>query len=126
MKQIEEAGLYVIWKRRHWPVDLCKLEAEEKLSSARMLTLTDVRALFVILGIGLSAASLALMIEATLIPCLHLLHLKSKTYSLWWKQSRKLQLYTPNIHQIEILKNPLPSRLLYHVYAVTIMTFFQS
>ncbi len=65
---MEEAGLFDIWKQRQWPIDLCKIEWEEKLSSARKLTLTDIRALIIILGAGLSAGTVALGIEALVIP----------------------------------------------------------
>ncbi len=67
---MDEAGLFVIWKQRHWPVDLCKIEWEEKLSSAQVLTLLDFRGLFIIFAVGLTTAVLVFTIEVGIIPCL--------------------------------------------------------
>lgn len=51
------------WKRRHWPLDTCKLEQQENLTSAQPLLMRDMRAAFVVLSIGMSVATLTLIAE---------------------------------------------------------------
>ena len=60
---MEEAGLFEIWKRKHWPVDMCKIEEKENMTSAHPMVLRDMRAEFLVLSAGILAATITLMLE---------------------------------------------------------------
>ena len=61
--KLYENGLFVRWKKLHWPQNECAYYRAQNKTSSRALDLKDVTAAFAILGIGMGTATVILVIE---------------------------------------------------------------
>ena len=62
IKQMEESGILLRYEKTYWPPDKCR-EKRLQASKTRALTVTDVLLVFIILGLGITTATLSLAVE---------------------------------------------------------------
>ena len=66
---LEESGMLKVLKERNWPIDTCKIEQQGNMTVAHPMILRDMRAEFIILSVGILAATIALVLECFLAGC---------------------------------------------------------
>ena len=61
--RLEEAGTFLKWKKKHFPVDRCALERSAEGPQSRSISLSDVYVAFILLCVGAGAAGVVFLVE---------------------------------------------------------------